>query len=150
MRPSPAAINWIKAFASSLPGGLAGNTDEQVVAAANAATVANPTPQGTAPKPYGFADLLGVLSQASVANVEAFPGISQLYDDTAVRANPRVLAAIALMSAAGRVTAAEASAMRAVVNATLADPSWPAKIGAAQANLGRALDTEDSATARAS
>jgi hypothetical protein len=60
-----------------------------------------------------------------------------------------VLAAIALMTASGRILSSEATAMTATVNATELDPSWPAQVGWAQVNLGRPLDLSDSATARA-
>jgi hypothetical protein len=149
MNPSPAAIAAINTYVGGLSGGWAGNTDAQIVTAANTPAIANPTPQGTVPTPFTFATLLGSLSQSSAANVESFPGISDLYNDIIAQNSARVLAAIALMTASGRILSSEATAMTATVNATELDPSWPAQVGWAQVNLGRPLDLSDSATARA-
>ena len=148
MNPTPDARTWIDAFASGLAGGWAGNDDAAVVGAANNATVANPAKQGTVPVPYTFAALLGSLSQASAANVEAFPGISSLYADILAQNSPHVLAAIQLMGASGRITSGEASAMTATVGATQPDPSYRPQIGQALANLGRPLDVADVAMTR--
>lgn len=149
MNPTPDAIAAIATFVAGLSGGWTGNTDAQVVAAANDPAVANPAPQGQVPAGYSAASLLALLSQASAANVESFPGISRLFDDILAQDSPRVLATIALMSASGRILSSEATAMTAAVTATQADPSWQSQIGWAQANLGRPLDLADSAAARA-
>jgi hypothetical protein len=149
MNPSPAAIAAINTYVGGLAGGWVGNTDAQIATAANTPAIANPTPQGTVPTPFTFTSLLGSLSQSSAANVESFPGVSDLYNDIIAQNGPRVLAAIALMSASGRILSAEATAMTTTINATELDPTWPAQVGWAQANLGRPLDANDSAVARA-
>lgn len=155
MNPSPPAIALIKTFVTGLSGGWAGNTDAQIVAAANDPTIANAPgvpgyqPQGMIQTPYTFVSLLGGLSQPSAANVESFPGISNLFDDILAQSTSRVLAAVQLMAASGRMTSGEAAALGAILTATEPDPGWPSLVGWAQANLGRPLDLDDSAIARA-
>jgi hypothetical protein len=149
MNPSDTAIAWIKSYVASLSDSWAGNTDRDVVTAANTPSIANPAPQGTVPKPYTAASLLGLFSQASAASVEGFPALQGLFDAISAQDGASIAAAVALLEASGRVQPSEAAAITAAVTATEPDPSYPALIGAAQSHIGRTLDIDDVATARA-
>ena len=53
-----------------------------------------------------------------------------------------------LLLGGGTIGQAEHDAIVAIVNATQADPSWPAQISWAVATLGRPVDTDDIAAAQ--
>ncbi len=148
-RPTATALDWINFYATSLAGGWAGNTDAAILTAANAATIANPASQATVPKPFTLTQVLGVLSAASQANLKAFAGFAGLRDDVnANNVSACVVWAAYLAGGAAIITSAEESAILAIVEATQPDPTYPAKIGAAQAAIGRPLDSDDLAVAR--
>jgi hypothetical protein len=149
VRPTPAARAWIDTYAAGLAGGFASNDDASIVAAANAETISNPSPQGTVPAGYTPQSLLALLSAASAANVEGFPGLQGLFDAIVSGNGPGIVAALALLQAGGKVQASEVSAIEAAIAATVPDPAWPAKIGAARAALGRPLDLDDVSETRA-
>lgn len=148
MYPSPAAASWIDGFAAGLSGGWAANTDAAIVAAANAATVDNPAPQGTVPKPYTFGDLVGQLDATAAANLCGMAGLDTLIAQ--INSSDATAAArwVGLLELAGKIAPAQGSAMLAIVRATEPDPSWPPRIGAAQAALGRPVDAADVSEAR--
>jgi hypothetical protein len=148
LNPTPAAIAWIDAYAAGLPGGWATNDDAAIVAAANAPAVANPVPQGTVPAGYTPASLLSLLSATSAANVESFAGLQGLFDAIGSADSPGILAALALLQASGKVQSTEVAAIQSALSATVPDPSWPSKIGAARSAIGRPIDSADVAETR--
>jgi hypothetical protein len=150
MNPSPAAITWIRTFGSTVSGGWASNTDAEVVTAANTPSTTNPVAQATVAKPYTVSGLLGLLSQASLVNVYEFPAVHDLFVDIEGQSTAAVLDAVSLLLGSGKILSSEATALNAALLATQIDPSWTSQISAAQANLGRNIDTYDSAAARAS
>jgi len=124
-------------------------TNNAILTALNAPSVANPTPQPTVAKPFAFADVMGCLSAASVANVRSLATATQLI--TAI--NLRDVVSIgnwlaALSSPPALITSGEAAAVGAVITATELDPSWPAQISWAAANLGRPATLADVIAAR--
>lgn len=147
MNPTPAAITLIQGYISGMSGAWT-NADSVIVAAMNAPSITNPSPQGTVPVPYSSAQLLGCLSQGSAANLAAFPAIDQLYQDIQANNSANVAATVALLAAAGKIQSSEATAIEAILSATQPNPSWPAQIGWAQANLGRPVDSQDIEAAR--
>lgn len=149
MNPTPAALAWIDTYAAGLAGGWASNGNAAILAAANAATVANPVPQPTVPAGYTPQSLLSLLSATSAANVESFAGLQGLFDAINAANGPGILAALALLQASGKVQSSEVTAIEGAIAATVPSPSWPSKVGAAQAALGRPLDAADLAIARA-
>lgn len=148
MNPSPSAVAAIQQEAPNIPGGWAGNGDAQIAEALNAPSVANPAPRATVPTPYTYQQLLGLLSQASLANVYAFPAVHDLFVAVLAMDSSFVAATVALFQAAGKVTADEATALNAAISATEPDPGWPAQISWARANLGRDVDADDIAASR--
>jgi hypothetical protein len=149
VNPTPNAMAWINAYADGLSGGWASNNDAAIVASANAATIANPTPQGTVPAGYTPQSLLALLSATSAANLDGFAGLQGLFDAIGSGDSAGILSAVALLEATGKVQASEAAAIEAALSATVPDPSWPPKIGVAQASIGRPVDAADVAEARA-
>lgn len=150
MNPSSSAIASIQAFVGTLAGGWSSNTDVQILAAIQAAKVANPvTTQPTIPKPYTFADVMGCLSAASVVNIRSLPTSTALI--TAINARDSVSITNwlgALQAGTPLITSAEATAVLAVVNATEPDPSWTAQVAWDIGTLGRAADVADIHAAR--
>lgn len=147
MNPTPGQIQTIKSFVAALPG-VWSNSDAQIRAAMAATKVANPLPQATVPKPYTANQLLGALSATSIANLAAFPAIHDLFSDIVAQRGANVLAAAALLAAAGKITSAEESAIAAAVTATEPDPSWTSTVPWDAANLGRLADDFDIEAAR--
>jgi hypothetical protein len=144
--PTPQAIALIGAKVDALPGGWAGNSDAQVVAALNAPSVANPTPQGTVPKPFVAADLVDAAAQGSRAALASF--VTGAAPFIIAQDAAHLAAGIDALVSCGTITSGDAAAMKAVLTATQPDPSYPAQIGWAQANLGRPLDQLDASVAR--
>ena len=143
MNPSPAAIAAIQAYGAALSGGWAGQTDAQVLTAANAATVDNPAQQGTVAKPYTYDDLLGAISSANVSKLVVLPALPAIVET--INSGDLVACArwITTLVAGGVITTDEATAVSAVMTATEADPSYQSKISWAVANLGRPVDLVD-------
>ncbi len=148
MNPSPAAITAIQSYVAALSGGWAGNTDAQVLAAANAPTIDNPVSATTIGKPYTFADLLAVLSDGSTAKLVALPSLPAILD--AVNAGEMVVISrwVGLLIKGAVITSDEATAMTAIMADTETDPSWPTQISWAESNIGRLLDINDIAASR--
>jgi hypothetical protein len=144
--PTPAAVAQIAAKVATLAGGWAGNTNDQIAAALNAPTIANPQAQGTVPKPFVIADLINAAAQATRPNLAPFmAGAAPLVIAQDV---PHLAAAIDGLVAVGVVSAADATAMKSAMTGTQPDPSYQAQIGWAQANIGRPVDPLDIAAAR--
>lgn len=150
MNPTPQAIAAIETYVAGLSGGWAGNTDSQVATAANLPAVANPAPRATVPTPFTLAGLLGQLGSASLEHLASFTGLAQLQADVNAQNIPNCVAWCGFLAAAAVITSGEAAAIAAIVTATELDPSWPVTVGWAQATIGRPLDLNDSAIARAS
>lgn len=148
MNPTPGQITSIKQFVLALAGSWS-STDAQIRAAMASTAVANPiTSAPTIAKPYTAAGLLGLLSQASIANLYAFPAIHDLFADITAQNTANVAAAASLLAAAGKITSSEASALGAAVTATEPDPSWTSTLHWDVANLGRVADDFDVEAAR--
>lgn len=93
------------------------------------ATAPNPAPRGQVPKPFGFADVMGLLSAASVVNVRALPTATVLIEKINAQDRPGVQHWVAALSAPpALITAAEGQAVLGVLAATEPDPSWPATV----------------------
>lgn len=148
MNPSPVAIALINTYVTGLPGGWAGNTDAQVVAAANLASVANPVPQGTIFTPFTLASLAASISASSRSNLKSFAALDSLIADINANNIANCLAWWTVLAGMAVITSAEATALTATVQATELNPAWPAQVGWAQANLGRPMDIYDSQIAR--
>jgi hypothetical protein len=149
MNLSPAGITAVNTYVAGMAGGWTGNADATILAAVNNPTIANPAAQGTVPAGYSVTSLLGLLSTGSLSSLRTFPALTQLSQDIASNNSGNVLVAVEALAAFGDITSAEATAVAGAVNATVADPSYEAHIGWAQANLGRALDLNDIEEARA-
>jgi hypothetical protein len=135
MNPTPGQIQSIKSFVAGLVG-VWSNTDAQIRAAMAGTKVNNPVATApTVPKPFTLAQLLGSLSAASQANLNSVPGMGQLILD--IRANDVAACTnwIAFLESTAKITAAEGSALQAIVSATEADPSWTAQVSWDVANI---------------
>lgn len=144
MNPNPNQVAAIRQFVASLPGGWA-NPDAQIRAAMASTLVANPvTVAPQVPKPFDVDDLMAVVvaaNQASLATLATtMPNFLQ---DIDARNLPNLRRWARLLLKLAKITAADATAMQAVVNATQADPSWSAQVPWDVANLGRPADESD-------
>lgn len=165
--PTPAAVAAIKSKVAAL-GGFAALTDAQVVAALNAADVANPAPQGTVPKPFQATDVGAIVSSATLAGILAIPAFEMTIRPMLDNPNPKDSDTIlrlnqwaAELFKAGKLTQSEFDALAAptpgtttgaaegLFNQAVADPSYQPQLSWATVNLGRPVDTADSAYARA-
>jgi hypothetical protein len=147
VNPTPGQVQSIKQFVAGMAG-VWSNSDAAIRAAMAAAKVANPTPQATVPTPYTAGGLLALLSAGSLANLYAFPAIHDLFADIQSQDSANVLAAVALLHGAGKVTDTEAAALQAAVTATELDPAWTAQVAWDVAHLGRVADDFDIESAR--
>jgi hypothetical protein len=145
MNPSPEAVAAIRARVADWS-----PTDAEVASALNAPTVDNPTPAATVPIPFLTRDLMGTLDQPALAKIMALPSLARLLEDIERGEPGRLDNWIALLTAGGAISQAQAGVISGVVHATGPDPSWPSLISWAQASLGRPVDVDDVAAARAS
>lgn len=145
MNPSPQAVDLIRSRVTDWT-----QTDQAVADALNAPAVANPVTQAPAvPKPFDFADVMGLLSDASVAAIRDTPNTTDLISKINAGDRAGVLHWVAaLLKAPAKITADEAAAVNALMTATVPDPSWSAQIGWALATIGRPADPSDVAAAR--
>ena len=146
MNPSPTAITAIASKVPTLPGGWAGNADAAIAGLLNTPSVANPAAQGTVPNPFSAADLINAASPANRAALASLILGSAAF----IIAQDRVhmTAGITALADCSAIQAADATAMIAVLDATIPDPSWPAQLSWAQINLGRPVDTADITVSR--
>jgi hypothetical protein len=145
VNPSPAAVNLIRSEVSDWS-----PSDPAIVAELNTPSIPNPTSRGTVPVPLSVAAVLGALSQASIMNLftKGSGIVPTIRDD--LNAQDRNACALWAQGLAESsiITSGELGALQAVLTATQLDPSWPAQISWAQANLGRPVDAADVAAAR--
>jgi hypothetical protein len=111
----------------------------------NTANVANPTSQGQIPMPLVFATVMNQLNSTSgsLAKLMNLPYLGQIVTD--IRNQDRIAIATwaTALSDTGTITTTEATAITALVNGTIPDPTWQAELSWAQINIGRAVDVND-------
>lgn len=151
MNPNPQQRQAIRDFAAALAGGWS-NTDPQIRAAMTTTLVANPvTTAPQVPKPYDVDDLIAAVATANQVNVS---NLAVTMPTFLVDVDNRDLARLRrwarLLKALGKLTAADVTALGAVVVATQADPTWTATVPWDVANLGRVADDFDIEAARSS
>lgn len=156
MNPTPAAITKIRAYAAALSGGWTGNSDAQILAAYNAATLDNPATQEQVPVVLAESSLKTLLGAGSLANLMLWGNFGLLKAD--IDSNNKVavgelwaplLAETTLPGGSTTIIQpSEAAAITAFCQSEIADPAWQAKVSQAQIDLGRAADAADIAAAR--
>lgn len=150
MNPTPQQIQAIKTFVAGLAGQWS-KTDAEIRAAMQTTLVNNPlTTVPVIPKPFKPADVLGALSDASKTNLKAFTGLGSLLDDIHAQNIERCQVWAGFLAQTGIITAAERTAVLAVVNATRNDPTWSVQVSWDIATLGRPADDFDIEAGRAS
>ena len=142
MNPSPDQIAWIRSYVATLPGGWSTSTPD-IVAAANAPAVANPTPQPTVPKPFAVSELMASLDPATLAKLRTLPSLPRVLDDVNANNVAGCNLWLNLLLASADITQEQHDAMALTVNGTYLDPSWQSQVGAAQASIGRPVDQLD-------
>lgn len=144
--PSPAAVAAIKAQVATIAGGWS-NTDAQLAAQLNAPSVANPQAQQQVPKRFVANDLASACAAANRANlVPLLAGAAAPL--IAAQDAGRLGAGLDALATIGSLSAADVTAMKAVMGQTEPDPNYQAQIGWAQANIGRPVDVQDLYAAR--
>ena len=76
---------------------------------------------------------------ASLTNLKTLSWLYNLAQDIGLMNTPSVLIDLQLLKATGVILAAEYTTLSTAVNSTELDPSWPAQVGWAQANIKAAL-----------
>jgi hypothetical protein len=146
MNPSPAAVAWIKAQSPNWA-----QTDSQIAASLNAATVANPVQAAPQiPNAISESALMGTLSQASQTALLNWVNLGLVKADVESQNRVGLLLWATKLVLAGVITSADATALTTYLNGTTADPSWTATIPAPIAALGRLVDADDISVARIS
>ena len=146
--PSPSVITALDAKVPTLSGGWTGNTDAAIAGLLNATSIANPLPQATVPKPFTVAQVFGLLSGASVANLKTVPYVPDIRDKVQANDIPGCVLYLNLLLAGSVITQAEHDLILAAVTATQPDPSYQAQISWAVATINRPIDAADVAAAR--
>jgi hypothetical protein len=150
MNPTPDQVAKIEAFVATLPGQWS-NADPQIRAAMQAQTQPNPVATAPAvPKPFDVDDLTAALGVGNTSVDTLATTIPSFLDDVDNRRLASLRRWGRLLRRLGKVTATEATALAAIVNATVPDPSWTATVTWDVANLGRPADDHDIEAARVS
>jgi hypothetical protein len=123
--------------------------DAEITAALNAATEPNPAPQGTVPRTMRMAELMGLAGVGTRAALLNNPNLSAARADVIAQDHHGVGTWLMGYASAGIIPQDEAAAMLAYVQTPVPDPSWQAQVSWATLNLGRAVDAQDIAAARA-
>ena len=131
---TPAEITAIQSFVAGLSGGWTNSTDA-IYSAMAGATVPNPvTPAPQVPAGYTIGSLTALLSASSLATLRGYPGLADVGTAVAAQQSAVVLNHVAGVLALGFITSAEASAITAAVDATVADPTWTSTVSWLVAN----------------
>jgi hypothetical protein len=152
VNPTPQQIQAIKAFVGSLAGGFTANTGVQIRAAMTSTLVPNPiTAAPIVHKPFTYDDMVGLaaIDATAKANIAALAArIGRFLEDVDVQDLPRLQRWGRILLHQSQVTAAQATALNTLINATQPDPSWTATVPWDVANLGRVADDGDIEAAR--
>lgn len=146
MNPSPLEISEIRSFVASLAGGWS-NTDAEIRARMTSTLVPNPIVSAPViPVPFQATDLVMACSAGNRPNLESYlVGAASLIIAQDV---PHLTEGINAMAEMGSISAADATAMIAVLNRTQADPSWTSQVSWDLGTLGRPVDDFDLEEAR--
>lgn len=109
-------------------GGVFKPTAELAALLTHTPHVPNPDPQPNVPAPLSPTTLLGGLSEASAVNLTAYPALERLYDDILAGNRAAVRLTVALLGAAKKIQAGEATAILSHLDETMPDPSWPSTV----------------------
>lgn len=144
MNPSKEAITAIRQRVTDWT-----PADDAIAAALNAETIPNPQPQGTVPPTFNFEQVAACLSGAEILHIKEFMTTQRLLDDVDAQHNLNVArwAAISIMS--GDISPASGQKVMALVTTPVPDPAWTATIPAPLGYIGRLVDSDDVASARA-
>lgn len=123
-------------------------SDAVIADALNTASRANPVAQGMVAPVLTVANVLGLLSAASVGRLSANPNAATIRNDLRAQDREAVVLWAGLMQAGGTITAAEHDAVVAACTTPVPDPTWTALVSPASIILGRAATAADIAVAR--
>jgi hypothetical protein len=124
-------------------------TDGQITAALNEPDTPNPAPQGNVPRLMKMGELMGLAGTATRAALLGNPNLPTARADVLAQDHVGVATWLAAYASVGTIPQGEYDAMMDYVMTPVPDPSWQAQVSWAVLNLGRAVDAEDVATARA-
>ena len=142
--PSPAAITAIQGKVTDWT-----QSNAALATAINASLVANPTPQPTIPKPLTIPELLGEVGAADAGKLAENPNLPTVLADITSQDRTSTGEWIGPLEADSELTTAEGAAIMGDLQATEPDPSWQAQLPWPLVNLGRLIDADDVAAARA-
>lgn len=146
MNPTPTAIAAIRARVSDWTPG-----DAELADVLNQATEPNPVPQGTVPREMSVARMMTECN-IPVAEMQALIGSTLLMairGDVAAQDHDGVLTLAQCALIAGHISQATHDTVAAWVQGTDPDPDYRATLSWAEITLGRLVDTDDIAAARA-
>jgi len=142
--PSPAAVAWLRAqVADWAP------DDAALATALNAALAPNPGARPELERPMDALSLIAKLSQESLTHVEGANLLVEINRAIAARERVTVQRWVTYCYARGHITEAEHTAIQTELAEQLPDPEWSAEVPAPVAALGRTVDADDLAAARA-
>lgn len=141
--PSPDAVAKIRSEVTDWT-----PSDAAIAAGLNRPSIANPTPQPVVPTPFTTSQVFGAVAPSSLAKLNSIAFLPDIRDKIAANDRPACGLYAGLLMAGGVITQPDYGAIMALFNATGPDPSWPAQISWAVANLGRPVDAYDIAASR--
>lgn len=124
---NPTQTSALQSLVSVAP--YLGQAQAEVLTMLNTPSViANPTPQPTITTPFTVAQAFGLLSEASVGNLDNVGYVPDIRDQISANNVLRCLEYVAILGAGAKITPTEATALTTMITATEPDPTWPATI----------------------
>jgi hypothetical protein len=150
--PTPRAVETIRDRVVALGLSWANQTDADILAALQADLVDNPNPRPVRPRMLREVDLMTLLTDpdhGSVARLLNWVNFSMVQADIRANDHGRALTWIKVLPALDLITSAEAEALAAYIQEQVPDPDWREQLTVMEWALGRPVDLDDIAVARA-
>jgi hypothetical protein len=138
VNPSPQAIALIRSRVTNW-----NQSNDAILTALNAPSIANPKPQTQKPKKLKMGDVLGTISRASKGKLIGVAFLPAIRDAINTQDRTSCLDWLDVLNSGGIITDPEKTDLTTLINSTELDPSWVAQISWAEATIGRLLDILD-------
>lgn len=123
-------------------------SDETILNHLNGLTISNPVAQANVPVLLTGVNVLGLLSQASAANVLKLPGSTVILDKINGQDRQSVMDWASALVLSQNITMGEAQSIGGFLQTNEPDPKWSALVSWSSLNIDRPLDLNDIATTR--
>ncbi len=136
----PAVINKVTAYLTDKQKMM---SDEDIAALLNTRDIDNPDPQKNIPVPVTFSSVISSITPESMAKVVTYIHFDVLITDMRRGDREAVILWALALQAGGFISAAEETAIAAMMTSRVPDPDWLQKLSWAEMNMGNLCDAHD-------